>query len=117
MQIPLILLLSVHILAAIFWAGSTFGLARAGGVGSDALFRPQMGAAVVVIATGLGLWALVHAGRYALPEKILTVGILATIAAAAVQALMRKKPAVAQRLAAGLLVVTVVCMAAARYVG
>jgi hypothetical protein len=107
----------LNALASIFWAGSTFTLARTGGAGSDALFRPQMGAAVVAFLTGAGLWFLVHAGNHGLTEKILAVGIFAALLAAGVQGALRKKPALAHRVAAGLLAVTVVCMMVALYVG
>jgi hypothetical protein len=33
MSILLVIAISVHLLASIFWAGSTFGLARSGGAG------------------------------------------------------------------------------------
>jgi hypothetical protein len=117
MAIGIIILIALHVLAGVFWAGSTFTLARNGGAGSDALFRPQMGAAVIVLLTGAGMWHLLHAGSFALGEKVLMAGALAAIAAAGVQgALRRSQPATAQRIAAGLLAVTVVCMVVSRYV-
>ena len=117
MSIGVIILIALHVLTGVFWAGSTFTLARNGGVGSEALFRPQMGAAVVAVLTGAGMWHLLHAGNFALGEKVLAAGALAAIAAAGVQgAVHRKQPATAQRIAAGLLAVTVVCMVVSRYV-
>ena len=53
MQIALIIALSLHILSAVFWAGTSFTLARTGGAGGEQLFRPQMGAAVIAVLTGL----------------------------------------------------------------
>ncbi|MGL4291761.1 MAG: hypothetical protein ACRCVA_35745 [Phreatobacter sp.] len=117
MQMQLIALLTFHVLASVFWAGSTFTLARLGGAGAEALFRPQMGAAVVVFLTGIGLWMLVHTGSHGLSEQLLTVGAVAALAAAGVQGGLRRKPALAHRIAAGLLMVTAVTMAAARYAG
>ena len=39
MQIPLIITLSLHVLSSVFWAGSSFTLARTGGLGGEKLFR------------------------------------------------------------------------------
>jgi hypothetical protein len=51
-------------------------------------------------------------------EYTLTVGALCAIAAAGAQgALRRKNPLTGQRIAAGLLAITVLCMALARYAG
>ena len=134
MQIALIITLSLHILSAVFWAGTSFTLARTGGIGGEQLFRPQMGAAVVAVLTGGYLGHLVHAGAFGTAEQILAVGALAALVAAGVQGAIggrairslrtgtadeagaRSRIAKAQRIAAGLLAVTAVCMGAARYV-
>jgi hypothetical protein len=50
-------------------------------------------------------------------EQTLALGALSAIAAAGVQGAMRKSPALSQRIAAGLLAITVVCMVTARYIG
>jgi hypothetical protein len=116
MQILIIVLIGLHILAGVFWAGSTFAVARSGGAGADALFGPQMGAATVTILAGLGLWFVLHPGGPM--ERTLGIGALCAFAAAGVQGAMRRKnPLKGQRIAAGLLVITVLCMAIARYVG
>ncbi len=124
MQIVLIIALSLHILSSVFWAGTSFTLARTGGVGGVQLFRPQMGAAVIAV--------LVHAGAFGTAEQILSFGALAALAAAGVQGAIggrairslrngmdeagaRSHIATAQRIAAALLAVTAVCMGAARY--
>src|SRR3979409_329618 len=134
MQTALIIALSLHILSTVFWAGTSFTLARTGGVGGEQLFRPQMGAAVVAGLTGAYLGHLVHAGAFGTAEQILAVGALAALVAAGVQGAIggpprksrctgtgdeagaRSRIAKAQRIAAGLLAVTAVCMGAARYV-
>lgn len=85
MGIGVIILIALHTLSGVFWAGSTFTLARSGGGGSEALFRPQMGAAVVAVLTGIGMWHLLHAGNFALGEKVLAGGALAAIVAAGIQ--------------------------------
>ena len=132
MQIVLIIALSLHILSSVFWAGTSFTLARTGGVGGVQLFRPQMGAAVIAVLTGGYLGHLVHAGSFGTSEQILTVGALAALIAAGVQGAIggrairslrngmdeagaRSHIATAQRIAAALLAVTAVCMGAARY--
>ena len=140
MQIPLIITLSLHVLSSVFWAGSSFTLARTGGAGGEQLFGPQMGAAVVTMLTGAYLGHSVHAGMFGTSEQILAVGALAALVAAAVQGAIggrairslrngkadeadarsriadaRLRIATAQRVAALLLAVTAVCMGAARY--
>jgi uncharacterized membrane protein len=132
MQIALIIALSLHVLSSVFWAGSSFTLARTGGAGGEQLFGPQMGAALVAIVTGAYLGHSVHEGTFGVPEKILAAGALAALVAAAVQGLIggrairrlrsgtadeaaRSRLATAQRIAAILLAVTAVCMGAARY--
>lgn len=133
MQIALIIAMSLHILSSVFWAGTSFTLARTGGVGGDRLFRPQMGAATIAVLTGGYLGHLVHAGSFGTSEQILTVGALAALIAASVQGAIggrairslragtadeagaRSRIATAQRVAAALLAVTAVCMGAARY--
>jgi hypothetical protein len=116
MPITLMILLAIHVLSAVFWAGSTFTLARAGGAGSDELFRPQMGAAVVVFLTGAGLWRMTHEGPFSSIEIVLLVGIIAALAAAGVQGALRRRPEIGQRIAAILLAITAVSMVVARYV-
>ena len=134
MQIALIIALSLHILSSVFWAGTSFTLARTGGAGGERLFRPQMGAAVIAVLTGGYLGHLAHAGAFGTAEQVLAVGALAALVAAGVQGAIvgrairslhtgktdeggaQSRIAVAQRIAAGLLAVTAVCMGAARYV-
>lgn len=116
MNIGLILLLSFHVLAAIFWAGTTFVLARTGGTGVEALRRPQIGAAVVAVLTGAGLGAWMHGGAFGRTEQVLMVAIVASLAALIVQLVDRANPARGQRVAAGLLMIAVVGMVSARYV-
>lgn len=133
MQTVLIIALSLHVLAAVFWAGGTFVLARLGGVGGPRLRTPMLGAAIVTILTGGYLWHTVHSAAFGRPEQVLAVGIACALLAfiAQVGAGMRTRwqlargtlsetaaqarMALVSRLAAGLLAITVICMAAARY--
>src|SRR5262249_16010402 len=134
MQFTLLVTLVLHILAGVFWAGSTFALARTGATSADQLFRPQMGAAVVAIIAGSVLWHLLHPSAFGTTEQVLALGALGAVLALGAQgalcgpALHRLAIAsgndvrsltqmvVGQRIAAGLLALTVICMAAARYV-
>src|SRR5258707_12215384 len=108
MQILLIILIGLHIPAGVFWAGSTFAVVRAGGAGADVLFRPQMGAAVITVLAGMGLWGILHRGGMGPMEHTLALGALCAIVAAGFQgATRRKNPIKGQRIAAGLLAITV----------
>jgi hypothetical protein len=126
--------LSVHALAAVFWAGTSFALARTGGVGAELLIRPQIGAVAITILSGGYLWSLVHAGVFGRMEQILAIGILCALVTAGTQVLAAWRAGkhltenaangsgagaqivTVQRIAAGLLVVTTVSMVVARYI-
>ena len=134
MSAVVIIALSLHALAAVFWAGSTFVLVRDPKLGADQLFRPQMGAALIAVLTGAYLWHLLHEGGFGPVEGVLAFGSLCAIAAAGVQGVLvggstrrlRKgelseadaagRIALGSRLAAALLAVTLICMVSARYV-
>ncbi len=128
MPIVLVLALALHVLAAVFWAGSTFTLARTGD-GAGRLLRPQMGAAGVAMLTGAYLWSQLHHG-FGMSEAVLLVGVLCAFAAAGVQGALIgpagrvagdgeavvPRALIGQRIASALLAVTLICMVAARYV-
>jgi hypothetical protein len=134
MQITLVLTLTLHLLSGVFWAGSTFALARTAAASADQLFWPQMGAAVIAVGTGGYLWHLLHPSNFGIQEQVLALGALCAILAAGAQsafcgpALRQFKKAgdkdaqkqarvvLGQRAAAALLALTVICMAAARYI-
>lgn len=135
MQLILMIVAALHVLAAVFWAGSTFVLARAAGVGPERLAYPQIGAAAVAVIAGVALWGMLHASSFGMMEQVLAVGAVCALIAAALQALSlpavrrlqtaaseadaaapRRRIAITQRIAAGLLAVAVVCMAVSRYV-
>jgi len=134
--VPITLLVTfvLHVASGVFWAGSTFALARTGAASADKLFRPQMGATVVVVITGGVLWNLLHPLGFGSQEQVLALGALAALLAAGVQGAWcgpalrqlaradgndmrtQAQAALGHRIAAGLLVLTVLSMAAARYV-
>ena len=134
MRATLIVTLVLHFLSGVFWAGTTFALARTGANQTDQFFRPQMGAAVIVVATGGLLWYLVHPGSFGTTEQILAVGVFCAFVAAGVQGIsggsalrklsiageseasrLRHRVATGQRVASAFLMLTVTCMAVARY--
>lgn len=130
----IVIALSLHLLSSVFWAGSTFTLARTGGQGAAALFRPQMGAATLAVLAGGYLWSQLHAGPEGMPEHVLGIGAMCAIIAAGVQGMLvgssarklrngampedeaQRRYAMAHRIAALLLAITLVCMGAQRYV-
>jgi len=126
--------LAAHVLSAVFWAGSTFTLVRLSGLGGERLVLPQAGAAIVAVATGGYLWHTLHGDSFGTFEQVLLCGAAAALIAILLQASVgfgtlaalrrerlddtsaQRRIAMAQRFAAGLLAITVVCMAAGRYV-
>ncbi|MBN9232492.1 MULTISPECIES: hypothetical protein [Phyllobacteriaceae] len=135
MQIVFMLALALHVMSGVFWAGSTFVLSRIGdGRTAIALFGPQMGAATAAVLSGAVLWHLFHGSYFGAQEKVLAVGAVAALIAAGVQGALvgrarrnlaagrEAEAAIAgqairgERLAAGLLAITVIAMAIARVV-
>ena len=124
-------LISLHVVATLFWLLSSFILARAKGAGSARMFRWQMAAATLAVFSGGGLWSMFHRGLFGPPEMILAGGALVAIVAAGVQGAMIGGPirrmmsgqmteaeglrriALGQRISAGLLAVTLITMVAA----
>lgn len=114
--------LVVHVLAATFWAGTTFAMARTAGQGSAQLFGPQMGAAAAAILAGALLWTLMFGANPG--SMALGVGAAAAIGAVLVQAVIigrvrrglpaepsaLARAALAHRIASGLLAVCIACM-------
>ena len=133
MQITLLLTLSLLLLSGVFWAGSTFTLARTAAASADQLFWPQIVAAGGAIVTGGYLWYLLHSG-IGTQEQVLALGALCAILALGAQAVLcgpalqqlkraehkggqlQARVTLGQRVAAGLLTLTVICMAVARYI-
>src|SRR5215470_12850463 len=129
MQVAIIVALALHVLSGVFWAGTTFVLARTGADQADRFFWPQMGAAGVVVLTGAVLWNLLHRGTLGTPQgHVLAAGAICALAAASIQgataASMRQKrfaareparseghrAATGQRIAAAFLAIAVTCM-------
>jgi hypothetical protein len=133
MQMLLMTVIALHVLPGVFWAGSTFVLARSAGNSAERLAYPQAGAAAVTVLAGIILWGLTHRYGFGTTEQILALGAGCAIGAAGLQGFalpvvrhlrtageeessrVRARIAIAQRMAAGLLAIAVVCMAVARY--
>ena len=127
MHVTAVILVILHVLSGVFWAGTTFALTRISGDQETVLFRPQMGAALIAILTGAWLWFLFHRGSEGLQEHVLGVGAIFALIAAGIQGMSharrrrragtsRSGPVLGQRLAAACLAITVACMAASRYI-
>lgn len=133
MQYVHIIVLGLHVLAGVFWAGTTITLARDPEIRAERFFGPQMGSAGVVFLTGALLWYFFHGAYFGGMETVLAIGIVAAIVAAGVlgsmvgpaqrelagaspeqETSLRARMAKGERIAARLLVVTVACMAVAR---
>jgi hypothetical protein len=135
MQATVVVALVLHVLSGVFWAGSTFALARLGGNQALRLLGPQLGAAAVAIISGAVLWFFLHRGGDGIAERTLAAGAVFAIIAAGVQVAtgitsrqalagagnlqsprVEGRAVTGQRIAAACLAVTVICMAAFRYV-
>ena len=119
MSIILPILIVLHVAPAVFWAGSTFVLARLGAGGASlGLRNPQMGAGRLAVVAGIILMAIGHRGN-----GVLIAGAVGALAAMGVQEAMawRALPndparyALGQRISAGLLLFAVICMVTWRY--
>ena len=129
MPISLIVTLGLHMAGALFWLLTSLVLGFGGNpAASKVMFRPQMIAAVVAVFSGGGLWSLLHPGGFGPPEMALGAGAVLAIAAAGVQGAMvggsvrrlpdpvaEKKILLGQRIASGLLAVTLALMLLARH--
>ena len=134
MSYALILAAALHVLSTMFWAGTTFALARTGGVAAERLFKPQLAAALLAFVSGGYLGHTLHGHAFGRPEQLLGAAIAASAIALLVQAstvgramralrggtdseavAARGRATTAHRLAAALLALAAVGMVAARY--
>ena len=133
MPYALIIVAALHVLATVFWAGTTFALARTGGAAAERLFRPQLAAAVLACLSGGYLGHTLHGHALGRPEQVLIAAAAASVIALLVQVSIvgdamrtlrdgarehagaRAQATVGHRVAAGLLGLAALGMAVARY--
>lgn len=128
----MMILIVLHVVPGVFWAGSTYAMARDPMMGDRSLGMAQAGTAGLAILVGIILWGMNHnfAGAQAWD---LGIGALCAIVAIGVQHGMawparrrlaagtgdeaenRRRAMLGQRIAALLLVVTVAAMVTWRY--
>ncbi|MCV3242294.1 hypothetical protein [Mesorhizobium sp. ZC-5] len=82
MQYVYTVVLGLHVLAGVFWAGTTITLARDADIRAERFFPAQMGSAGMVFVTGALLWYFFHGAYFGGMEKTLALGIVAAITAA-----------------------------------
>lgn len=118
----LVVAIAIHVMAGVFWAGTTFVLARNPEANTAAITRAQMGAAIVAVVAGATLWSIVRPPADSAFARVLAVGALCALLAAALQTVMAVSRTVEwarrlemQRIAAALLTAAVISMAVARY--
>ncbi|MCR4265948.1 hypothetical protein [Nitratireductor sp. ZSWI3] len=130
----LVATLTLHVLAGVFWAGSTSAMANLASTDAARLFPFQMGSAALTVLTGLALWWFQLGTNFDTHEQILAVGLVAALIAAAAQIALvgRARSRLAgsapaddsatntnmtqgNRIAAGLLMITVASMVIARF--
>jgi uncharacterized membrane protein len=133
MSYALIPIAALHVLTTVFWAGTTFALARTGGVAAERLFRPQVVAALLACISGGYLGHTLHGHAFGRSEQVLITAAGAAVVALIVQVAMvggalrtlrdgardhvaaRARATTAHRIAAVLLASAAVGMAVARY--
>jgi hypothetical protein len=128
-----IVLVAIHAMSGVFWAGSTGAMANLKGAMGERIFPFQMGSAGVAIIAGIVLFAFYRGFSGSTSDWILITGIAAATVAVVVQAVLisparaelaratsteaqaRPRIARANRIAAGLLSLTVATMVIAKY--
>jgi hypothetical protein len=129
MQWIVIVLIVLHVVTGVFWAGTSFVLARTGGLLVEKLAFPQFGAGVATLCMGLATWLLALRGLPPTPGfHVLGMGAACAVLALIVQASalpavktlkaaqggsspQQRRVLISQRVAAGLLLLTVLAMA------
>ena len=129
MQWIVIVLIVLHVVTGVFWAGTSFVLARTGGLLVEKLAFPQFGAGVATLCMGLATWLLALRGLPPTPGfHVLGMGAACAVLALIVQASalpavktlkvaqggpspLQRRVLISQRVAAGLLLLTVLAMA------
>lgn len=129
MQWIVIALIVLHVVTGVFWAGSSFVLARTGGVLAEKLAFSQFRAGFATLCMGMATWFLALRGVPPTPGlHVLGVGAACAVLALIVQATalpavktlkaaqgdpssQRRRVAISQRVAAVFLFLAVLAMA------
>jgi hypothetical protein len=132
MDILMIVVIALHAMSGVFWAGSTAAMANLGPLSAPnagRIFPGQMIAAGIVVVTGITLWAVWRGGALGTSEIILLVGIACAFVAAAIQGIVvgrarhagaiapasQPRVVTAYRITAGLLMLTVITMVTSKF--
>ena len=121
-----IVLVAIHAMSGVFWAGSTGAMANLKGALAEKIFPFQIGSAGAAILVGILLFAFYRGFSGSTSDWILITGIIAAAIALIVQVALiapargsgeaaRPRMALANRIAAGLLSLTVATMVIAKY--
>lgn len=129
MQWIVIALIVLHVVTGVFWAGSSFVLARTGGQLAEKLAFPQFRAGFATLCMGMATWFLALRGLPPTPGfHVLGMGAACAVLALIVQATalpavktlkagqgdpspLRRRVMITQRVAAVFLLLTVLAMA------
>ncbi len=114
MPIMLILVLTLHQLAAFVWAGLSFAAWRRVDVGRDPFLAPQAFAGLIALGSGAHLWLTLHNGGSGPIEKVLGVGAALGVIALLLQLIARRWRKKANLVATILLVAALLLMFVAR---
>jgi hypothetical protein len=121
-------LIVLHVVTGVFWAGSSFVVARTGGLLVEKLAFPQFGAGIATLCMGLATWYLALRGLPPTPGfHVLGIGAACAVLALVIQASalpavktlraqggaspQQRRVLISQRIAAALLLLTVLAMA------
>jgi hypothetical protein len=133
MQATLVIIIAAHVSASVFWSGTTFALAKIDALGVDRVFPLQIASAIVSLASGAYLMQTLRYETAGRSQQVLACAALCALIALAIQAALvggsrkylrldsdaalaaRSRVELGYRLSAGLLALTLVGMATARY--
>ena len=76
--------MGLHVLSGVYWAGTTIALARDAEIRAEKFFPSQMRSAGLVMLTGALLWYFFHGAYFGSMETVLAIGVVTAFAAALV---------------------------------
>ena len=84
MQYVYVVVMGLHVLSGVYWAGTTIALARDPEMRAEKFFPSQMRSAGLVMLTGALLWYFFHGAYFGSMETVLAIGVVTAFAAAGV---------------------------------